>query len=454
MGPLLLSLFAAGALAGEPLLVPDFTPDTPSEVALAAMLEGLVADELERDGHILIKTEHARPVVGDIIDRCGQRQGCPYVPLQKLPARFAVVVTITRLDDALTGTVDFYEQADPTPIATKAVPIEPGNEAEFAAEIRRETEDLLGLLGPAPKEDLVEAVRLVDGVDTVVEVSVPQPVPVPVPMPGPAPVPAPQPVVPAPVPVIPMDPVEAKLSATTTVYERHIAGSRNHFKRYDEDADTWVYRLTPHAGRFYIEARGGAGFGDISRVADVRLISGDPVTEWYQEGPNSGTGPRAGFAAGYAPVTFMDIGLLVEIQTGTKTLSTGFDSEAPANTSGSAIQAVVQPRARFYIAPLGPVKPALVVGAEIRAFDAYRIDPNPDSFPEPPGGAVPGALGGLSLVIDPVPVVGIVLESTYTQHFGLRAQAAQDGRRPENAPDAVVGKGFTMGFTGGIQFRI
>ncbi|TNE87742.1 MAG: hypothetical protein EP330_17435 [Deltaproteobacteria bacterium] len=231
-------------------------------------------------------------------------------------------------------------------------------------------------------------------------------------------------------------------------------GNEGHFVRYDGTPEDWVYKMTPHAGRFFFEVRGGVGMGDVSRHADSRLISGDPVTEWFQEGPATGLGARGGGAVGYSPVTWCDLGVLVEIQTGTKTLTTAYDDGEAGTASGPAIQAVVQPRFRFYLAPLGPVKPAVIVAAEIRGFDAYHIDPNPDQFPEPPGGVVPGAVGGLALVIDPAPIVGVVLEGAYTQHFGLRAQAAQDGRAPDNAPAAPSGDMRTLAITGGLQFRI
>ncbi|MCO4743289.1 MAG: hypothetical protein KC912_00780 [Proteobacteria bacterium] len=454
---LMLTLLATPALAGEPLLVPDFTPHTASEVALSAMLQDLLKEELKRDGHVLIQSEHAKPIVGDIIDRCGERQGCPYVPLQKLPARFAVVVTIVRFENSLTGTVDFYEQADPTPIATREVPIEPGNEAGFAAEIRRQTEDLLALLGPAPSQDLIEAVRLIEGADAVAPAPAPQPV-----APAPQPVAlAPQPVAPAPVPAPVATDVPSPAGTSlekrlegSSIRRRHLTGNLDSFMRFEGEPEEWAYRMTPHAGRVFIELRGGYAMGDIHRRADVRLNGTDPVTEWYQEGPEPGTGGRGGLYAGYSPITFMDVGLLVEFQAGMKTLSTGFGSDSPATSQGSAMLGIVQPRVRFYAAPLGPVKPALFVGAEFQVFDAYRIDPNPNQFPEPIGGVVPGVVGGGGLVIDPAPIIGIVLEAAYTQHFGARAGAAEDGRRPDGAPSAPTGQFRTLAFSGGLQFRI
>lgn len=453
---LLLTMLSAPALAGEPILVPSFTPATASEIALAAMVEELVSIEFARDGHVILTSEAVRPVVGDIIDRCAERQGCPYAPLQKLPTRFAVVVGVARNEDGgLVGTVEFYEQADPTPIAMRELTIEPGNEEAFAVEIRHQTNDLIQLLGPASAEDLLRAVRLVEGTPETAPPEpqlAPQPAP-PAPAPAPEPAPEPLPVEPEPEPLV-GTPMERKL-AGSKVQERHVRGNDDHFLRYEGTADEWVFKMTPHAGRFFVEVRGGVGVGDVSRRADVRLITGGVVTEWFQEGPEPGFGVRAGLGAGYAPVTWCDLGVVVEVQTGTKTLTTAFDDGPQGTAVASATQALVQPRARFYLAPLGPVKPAVFVGGEARMFDAYRIEPNPDLFPEPPGGIIPGAVGGIGLVVDPVPVVGMVLEGAYTHHFGIRSAAAQDGRPPEfPVPVAPKGNGMTVAISGALQFRI
>ena len=153
----------AVALAGEPILMPDFTAATPSEVALSAMLTELAFEELEKDGHLLIPSSAASTVVGDIIERCADRQGCPYAPLQQLPTRFAIVVRLGRNGEELEAAVDFYEQADPTPFDSTVIAVEPGNEVAFARALRGETSRLLDLLGPAPSDDLVAAARLIEG---------------------------------------------------------------------------------------------------------------------------------------------------------------------------------------------------------------------------------------------------------------------------------------------------
>ena len=115
----------------------------------------------------------------------------------------------------------------------------------------------------------------------------------------------------------------------------------------------------------------------------------------------------------------------------------------------------IQPRIRGYLVPLGPAKPYLFTGAEVRFFDDYDLAQPPNFlYPVPAGGAVPGWVGGGGLMIDPSPIVGFFFETGYTQFFGPRAEAALVGNWVHDDLTPPNGVGYNIGLTGGIQIRI
>jgi hypothetical protein len=103
----LATLLPAVAAAGEPLLVPDFTPASTSEFSLAFLLQDRVIASLEGAGHVVLTSDVVRPRVGAVVDACADTPACPIEPLRALPARVAVVVRIERRDAALIGLVTF-----------------------------------------------------------------------------------------------------------------------------------------------------------------------------------------------------------------------------------------------------------------------------------------------------------------------------------------------------------
>src|SRR5688572_6976308 len=93
----LLSWLATPASAGEPVLVPDFTPATTSEFALAFLLQERVVAALEGTGHVVLTGPVVEPTTG-ALDVCFDVEGCPVGAMQKLPVRVAVVVRVERKD--------------------------------------------------------------------------------------------------------------------------------------------------------------------------------------------------------------------------------------------------------------------------------------------------------------------------------------------------------------------
>ncbi|MBT3220151.1 MAG: hypothetical protein HN348_13770 [Proteobacteria bacterium] len=251
----------------------------------------------------------------------------------------------------------------------------------------------------------------------------------------------------------------------TGIKPRHVLGSEKHLRKLQKDPRDWLFAASPHAGRFTVEVRVGVGIGDVDRHADVRVDLEDTVqtSDWFQEGPTNSARVRGGLYLGYAPTTYLDIGVLTGLQYGVRALTTGWaqisDSGTTVDSSGiqqvQAVQIYVQPRLRAYMVPVGPAKPYAFAGVELRIFDAYKIEqPDELQYPIPPAGLVAGPLGGLGLMIDPGPIVGFFAEGSFTYHLGVRSAAAEKGSWSGIVETVPMGVHYTIGVAGGVQFRL
>lgn len=480
-------LLAGSAQASEPILFPEFTPGTQNELASAGMLQGVVADRLTADGYILLTNDITGPIVGEqAVANCAAQPACPSQVLPKVPTRIAVVVRVNRDANGLVANLELYEQSRPTPVVARAVPLPPGQENILAQEISTAVAWLVTQIGPSPDAVIMAAARMIAGQDPS---AAPPPAPVPVPAPVPAPVQPPPAPVPAPVPppqppprpttIVDLDgPGDPKatngqvgsLGAETGVFPRHVMGSEEHWRKSEMDPRDWTYKYMPHAGRVFFEIRAGLAMGDVDRAADLR-VEVDPNNtvglEFWHEGPQTARRPRGGLVIGYAPATFIDIGMLVGLQYGQRFVSTGFQrldrndpnfvqtGESQAYPAVDAVQLYLQPRLRGYMVPVGPAKPFVFTGADIRVFNVYELQQPPQwQYPLPPGAVIPGWVGGGGLMLDPSPIVGFFFEGSYTQHFGSRAEAFINGTWTHETLPAPTGVGYTIATMGGIQFRI
>lgn len=467
---------ATGALVGlsgtawgaEPVFLPDFTPATGDEFNTAVTLQKLVNDQLLADGFIVLTSSVVGPVVGtENIASCALRAGCPTNVLPQVPARIAVVVQIQRVGGSLVGNVDLYENGVASPSQRLYLPIAVGGEAVFSDDVLRETRTLLLKMGPGDEQLVTKAAQWIAGQAGPGLVTAP---------PAPAPAPAP---VPAAVPGTPpkrfdgSTPHEGDLTAileNSGVTKRHLVGAEGAFRRSGLHPRDWVYRATPHAGRLTFEIRAGMSFGDVDRLAMVRVETqnGEETNAWFQEGPVPGRRTRGEIFIGFAPATMFDFGILAGLQYGRRGISTGIvvlDAEGNVDKEDIAeledIQAVtfyLQPRIRGYLVPLGPLKPYLTTGADFRFFDGYHLEQPPDlAYPAPSGGFMPGWIGGVGLLIDPGPIVGFFAEGTYIQHFGaLSAGRVEEigGPWPHEFEPLEETTGITLGVVGGVQFRL
>ena len=476
---LFVSLVLAGSVtagAAEPILVPEFSPGTPNEFTVAIMLGSQVKDRLLADGHIVLDDSVVGPIVGAEATRnCIDLPSCPTEVLKRLPSRIAVVVRVTRQGPALMAHLELWEQSSVNAVVVRDMAIPAGNEAVLAQEVSMETAALIRKIGPSSDAVLMAAARLIAGQGPaagpppapIVRPApiAPVPAPLPVPVPVPVPWPAPAVVVPSPVPS-PASSPNGALGPETGVFQRHVVGSEQHFKNSGMDPRDWVYKNMPHAGRVAFEIRAGLGMGDNDRSADIRveLVDGnDQRDDFYQEGPQSSRRPQGGIYLGYAPATMIDIGIVGGLQWGERSFTTGWTRVSDTNPgsavskrrSGDQVMVYIQPRLRGYLVPVGPAKPYLFTGADIRFFDDYDLaQPVNFKYPVPAGGTIPGWIGGGGLMLDPSPIAGFFFEGSYSQFFGPRAEAFMYGNWVHDEIDVPVGVGYNIALTGGIQIRI
>jgi len=150
------------AAAGEPVLLPDFTPATTSDFSLAALLQQVTEEGLARSGHVVLLDDAVATVVGDdALTACFDDPDCPQTALGMLPARFGVVVRVRREGDRVFGDVRLYEQTGTDPLESQTYEVEPGDEAAFGRKIADLINDLAVVMGPAEADDLLAAAKLI-----------------------------------------------------------------------------------------------------------------------------------------------------------------------------------------------------------------------------------------------------------------------------------------------------
>lgn len=471
----LAALAPLAASAGEPLLLPDFTPASTSDFGVAIMLHTQTQLALESEGHLVLNTELVRPLVGDATDQCAEMPSCPMGALMSVPSKYAVVVLVGSQPGGLVAEVEIYEETSAVPLEVRSIELAPGSESRLAETVVELFADVVSVAGPTPTQDLVAAAKLLSGEGTAapepepqrpVEPEPVQPAPAPDPEPPPTEAPPPSPVQQVRQDIDPNQPLDyqvAVLLKGTDLPPRYFSGVEKALLASGQDPRDFLFEQRPHGGRWVFEIRGGVGIGDTERRGDVRAFQDNSGRQaWFQEGPFAG-GPRVRGSVflGYAINAWVDVGAVVGLQYGSRSVTTGIiTAEAPSGdpqlAEVDAAQLVLQPRARVYLPPTGPVKAYLTAGAEIRYFDPYRLVDPDQIYPQIPGGIVPGPVGGLGLVIDPSPMVGIVLEGTAVYHLGERASAVQfpAASYPNTAPAAPVATAVTFGIVGGVQFRL
>lgn len=455
----------AGGANGEPVLVPDFTPISVSEFGVAFELQDVVYGELRHHGFTVLTSQIVSDSVGPGFTSCADVPDCPRAALMNLPARLAVVVAVGRDDGVLFGRIHVHNQMSADPVVRIDLPIDRTRKERFGIEVALAVLDYQATLPPLAPELVTSGNQLVSSASTPaaghdhghgeggvnennVDSAFIEPIPTVV-------VPESRAVAVAVAPDPPQD--------RWSLDERFFQGSRRGYAKSPWAGDEWVRSTRSHGGRVIIEIRGGVVHGGVNRQAEILADKdgeGGLDFTWYQEAPDVGTGGVVGAYLGYAPLTWLDVGLAAYLEIAGNTARVGWMNAGESNTYGeissnTSFSVRFQPRVRAWIVPLGVVKPYVFAGFDLWYFPPYDLDvAGGYTFPEPTGGVVPGADGGAGVQFDPGVGYGLFLEMSYIQRFGGRAGTTTVGRGTGLQDAPFRSPTWTISAVAGVQFRI
>jgi hypothetical protein len=400
---LLLLLPIQSALAGS-VLVPDYTPRTTSDFALADDLTLATRRALESNGMSVIGPDDIRAQAQGAADGCAEEAACPGNLWPWFTAGLATVGSATYNGGKVDVAVHIYQRDTDAPVLTLRETIGAGDIGAFAVRVAKAA----AKLEPAPVELVVptrpsyestfdpDSVSRSTPVDEVEELE------------------------PDPAPPKTTRSAEGRAAADA---ERVAMGNipwsaYDKYRRSGKSQQEWLTRARIRTGAGIVELHLGAVLGDVDRRYDARVAvernnqgTLDVLDIYQRDGFVNGIGYTIGAAVGYVPLYWLEVGLLGGIQLGDKQLSTGWeqqiageliDSDVEVFDPAAATMALIEPRARIYLSAAGVVKPYLLAAVDLRVYDGYQApDLTEIDYPDRSGGYSLGPTLGLGLAFDP-----------------------------------------------------
>lgn len=451
-GLALLLLVAAPARAQD-VVLPDFTPASIEDFGLADDLTNLARMALEDRGLQVLSGEALSERVGAAADACADDVSCPVSLWPLVPARTALVGRVGRAGNLIHVRVQVYTDR--------------GSRASRVLDER---------IPPSRAGELL--LLLADEL---------------------APTKAPPPTVARPSPGV----LEERYGKVRT-REEETERPRNEralaeldrepaadiegldlpryaverYARSGQEAEDWLEAARVRRPGLTIELRGGAAFGDLDRRYDTRVGLYDETGNAWSERNTytyhsflNGSGFAGGLGLGWQAAWWVDVGLVAGVQLGQKELSTGWETwQAGGGSEGedlfldrdsvaydpvSAVLGFLEPRARLYPLALGPLKPFVLGGLNLRMFDGYKV---PDlsfvNYPEARGGISLGPTIGAGLAFDAPRGTYGFLEVPWTWIVTPSGPLVQDDGRLEQTPAQFRGVGQFVLFTAGVGFSL
>jgi hypothetical protein len=419
-------LTSAAAQDVNTVLLPEFTPESVSDIAVGYMVYDQLRRELHARGITVIDGDQLRESVGDAADDCADVPDCPAMLWEHYDVPLALVGTIGAVDDGLDITVGFHQPGEGSAIASYNEEVWAGGEFGYTQEVADKTVDILKLLSMF--EDRPAIVEL-------------EPAPHEDPNPEPDPVVEPDPTV-DPDPVADPDPDPDPVDPTDGPFiddpvERREMGinSRNYeiYRASGMDREAWLRDRRVRSGAFFVELTGGLILGSTDRSYSVEVILDEEADDSFSEYARyeedvliSGTSGGGGLNIGVNLHGRVDVMLHAGLQYGRKNLATGWEhwNEATfvedfqdAPPPAAAAVAVLEPKLRVYLIQTGMVKPYLLGGAGLRIYDAYQIEDTGSVSYQP--GRPPRypivVTGGGGLMFDVSPELCVFLEPMWSK---------------------------------------
>jgi hypothetical protein len=457
-------LFIQTSFANE-ILLPEFsvTPDSDAagaEIVYAAMVQALQ----DRDIAFLDSSDLSE-MVGTKASKCHTTADCPANLWDDLEGELAVVAIIAMKNERVDATFEFHRRGADGAIEVFQAEFGAEEADRFAVDAALIAEDLLALGDEAGPGVIVAAPGDLASDETPETVL------------GPIAAEAP--------------PQEEAEIETPVVYREESPMSEEDERRYmgvtaglyqeyqasGDGREEFLANNRIRARSFFVELAPGVTFGDIRRRFATRaslLQRSDtefaPIGYYQRDQliPGTAFGITAGI--GYAPTWWLELGANVGMEFPRKELITGweaygskedFQNETLCETCtdqtvfqpATAVTFLIEPRARFVLAPRGVAKPFLVGGWSTRMNDSYETpDLDKVAFPDRPGVQSYGPMAGVGIGIDPRKRASGFVEATGTMLLG--PGTLDEGRQYVSLiPEPVEGSGYIMTVRAGVSSR-
>lgn len=254
-----------------------------------------------------------------------------------------------------------------------------------------------------------------------------------------------------------------------------------HRQAYDKSPlspKDWLAEQRVRTHNFIVNFSSGVAFGDVTRRYDTRhgiYQANDElgVYGFYEyDSFHYDSGFQATVGIGFSPTWWLEMSLNGGVLLGSKELSTGWEQRHIDNpeevlledeliqTPITAAIAQIEPILRWYLVPVGPVKPYILTGASIRIFDGYYVpDLENVDYNDQPGGVHIGPMGGGGIAFDSLSPVSVFAEIPYTYY--LNYQPYEEYKVIEefgnigiaNIPDKPQSSSQVIVFRAGITLR-
>lgn len=462
------ALFGSVASASEVVLLPAVVAIEEGDEDAAGDLRDALVRVLRADDFVVLEPPDVRPVLGEALEVCppAQRTGCVSVGLMSIPARVAIVVRVERGVGAPAAVVDFVHQGDAEPIRSLRLSLGVGEEERVAVQVALGALDVFEQVG-ASSPAMVEAARrmtqlgsssyggIVRGIVPLSEEPDDEEGPLDA-------APFEEEALDAEVDVM-LDRLDAQAPEVDELAPRLFAGARRDYEAREGDVTAWLKLRRPHAGRFLIELRGLLSYGDVKRqLLTMGALDEDQALTavLWEEGPVQGLSGGLELSLGYAPTTYLEFGVIGGVRFVYDEGAIGYMNEGSTPSFGEMTpffvpRPYVQPRLRVYPVHLGVAKPFVLLGGRFEFVKNWRFNTGTaQPFARPPGGVLYGLQGGVGVVIEATPRVGVVVESSMTYHIGQLAKVRVAGTLVGDAPLPPVGEGWGLDVALGLQFRL
>jgi len=245
------------------------------------------------------------------------------------------------------------------------------------------------------------------------------------------------------------------------------------YSRSSSPLERWLESWKPHLNSGAIEVQAGTLMGDVSRSYDVRVAldsSQDLPTIGIQTRDiyHDGQGLHASMGFTYAANPWLELSALVGVRVATKSLSTGWSTQ---DSSGSvldsdifgegvegvqSVEGLIEPRLRFYVLPVSPIKLYGLVGVTVRVSDGYSVeDLNAVDYPDRRSLTMFGQMLGGGLMIDPNETLGIYVEVPWVRWLEEADRSeTSEGVSAQLPFEELIRNGWVIRGTVGLQFRL